>query len=177
MMFSLGGEVVFVVFGAWLEDAFALSIIGLGWTAMIIGLSELTGEGATVVFTDRLGKRRAVAIGMLISMTGFLLLIVFRSSLGLGLVMIAIALMGFEFTIVSAIPLASEMVPTARSRYLALTVLAMSLTRAAGAALGPWLFTTFGVGTNALVAAGANAVGLVVLLTLVRERSASPAPS
>ena len=171
--FALASEMIVVVFGAWLEDSFGLSLVALGGAAFLIGASELAGEGATFAFTDRIGKRRAVLIGLTISAIGFALLVPARGEMGLGLAVLAIALFGFEFTIVSSIPLASELVPTARARYLAWMVVSMSLARGLGAALGPNLFDTFGLPGPAIAAVVADVIAAVVLVAFVRERPTS----
>jgi predicted MFS family arabinose efflux permease len=78
-------------------------------------------------------------------------------------------LFGFEFTIVSSIPLASELMPGSRTRYLGWLVVAMSLARGIGAAVGPLLFDSFGIPGPA-VAAVVSVVGAGVILVVgVRE--------
>jgi predicted MFS family arabinose efflux permease len=168
-LFSGGTELVFVVLGAWLEDGFGISLLGLGGIAFLLGAAELLGEGGTVVGTDRVGKRRAVAAGLAVTAAAFAALAAFETTLVAGVAAVSIALTGFEFTIVSAIPLASEMAPHGRARYLALTIVAMALGRAVGAIVGPRLFVGTGLAGPALGAAGANALALVLLLVLVRE--------
>jgi predicted MFS family arabinose efflux permease len=172
-LFSLASEMIIVVFGAWLEDSFGLSLAALGGAAILIGMAELAGEGATFGFTDRIGKRRAVFIGLAISAAGFALLVPARNVIGFGLLFLAVALFGFEFTIVSSIPLASELQPSARARYLAWMVVAMSLARGIGAATGPSLFQTFGLSGPALVAVAADLLAMVLLVGWVRERAGS----
>lgn len=174
-LFTAGAEVMFVVMGAWLEDEFGLSLVSLGGLATLIALAELTGEGLTVGFTDRLGKRRSVAIGMALAIVGFVLLAVFEASLVLGVAAMMFAYLGFEFTIVSAIPLATEIRPAARVRFLAWMVVAMSIGRTIGTAVGAPIFESLGVPGNALFAAAANIVGLVVFLGWVRERAGGDA--
>jgi len=171
--FALASEMIIVVFGAWLENSFGLSLVALSGVAFLIGASELAGEGATFAFTDRIGKRRSVLIGLAISATAFALLVPARGTMGLGLAFLAIALFGFEFTIVSSIPLASELVPSARARYLAWMVVAMSLARGIGAAVGPNLFDAFGLPGAAIAAVGADIIAAVVLIIWVRERPVS----
>jgi predicted MFS family arabinose efflux permease len=168
--FSLASEMIIVVFGAWLENSFGLSLAALGGAAFLIGASELAGEGATFGFTDRIGKRRAVIVGLMISATAFALLIPVRNEMALGLAMLSVALFGFEFTIVSSIPLASELVPRARARYLAWMVVAMSLARGIGAAVGPILYRSFGLPGPASAAVAADILAAVILVALVSER-------
>ena len=125
-LFSGASELMFVVFGAWLEEAFALSLVALGGTAVFIAFAELTAEGSTVAFTDRMGKRRAVVIGLAVSAVGFALVAVFSTSYVLGMAALLVGIAGFEFSIVSGIPLATEVRPLGRTRYLSWMVVAMS---------------------------------------------------
>ena len=168
-IFSGAAEVMFVVMGAWLEDSFGLSLLSLGGLATLIGLAELTGEGAVAAFADRVGKRAIVALGMIVAATGFLLLAAMEGHLVAGIGSMMVAFLGFELTIVGSIPLASELRPYARARFLAWMIVAMAIGRTAGAASGAGIFAVFGVAGNAVVAAAANLVALGVLLTWVRE--------
>ncbi len=168
-LFALASEMIVVVFGAWLEDSFGLSLLALGGAAFLIGASELTGESATFAFTDRIGKRRAVLAGLVVSGIGYALLVPASGSLGIGLAVLAVALFGFEFTIVSSIPLASELMPRTRTRYLGWMVVAMSLARGIGAAIGPILFASFGIPGPAAAALVSVAVATVILNVGVHE--------
>jgi DHA1 family inner membrane transport protein len=174
--FALASEMIIVVFGAWMENSFGLSLAALGGVAFFIGASELAGEGATFAFTDRLGKRRAVLLGLVVSTVGFVLLVPAQNSMGIGLVILGIAMFGFEFTIVSSIPLASELMPMSRAQYLGWMVVSMSLARGIGAAIGPFLFDSYGLAGPAIAAATADVLAAVVLITKVREH-ANPEPT
>lgn len=169
-LFTLAAELMFVVFAAWLEDSFGLTLAALGGAAVLIGFAELAGEGATLAFTDRIGKRRAVVIGLAISATGFALLVPAERSLAAGIALLAVALFGFEFTIVSSIPLATELQPERRARFLAWMVVAMSVGRGVGAATGPLLFVASGLPGPALAAVAADVLAAVLLIAFVHER-------
>ncbi|MDH3398204.1 MAG: MFS transporter, partial [Acidimicrobiia bacterium] len=168
-LYSGASEIMFVVFGAWLEDGFGLSLLALGAAGVLLAVSELVGEGSTLVWTDRIGKRRSVAIGLVISALAYLLLAATNANFAAGMATMALALAGFEFTIVSTFPLASEVRPLARTRFLALLTVGMGLGRAAGASIGPFLYEQSGLTANTLVAAAANVIALVLLVSLVRE--------
>ncbi len=168
-LFSAGSELMFVVFGAWLENEFSLSLAALGGTAVLIALVELGGEGSTVAFTDRIGKRRAVAIGLVIAAVGFGLVAIFSESYVLGMAALLFGVGGFEFTIVSSIPLVTEVRPEGRTRYLSWMIVASGSGRAFAAAGGSPLFSLGGIAANAAVAAMANVVALGLLLAWVRE--------
>ena len=168
-LFSAASEIVFIAFGAWLENEFSFSLVALGGTAVLVALVELTAEGSTVAFTDRIGKRRAVGVGIVIAAVGFASLALVNDKYALGMVGLLIGVGGFEFTVVSSVPLSTEVRPHGRARYLSWVIVATSLGRGAGAAAGPPLFSAGGMGANAVVAAVANLLALVVLIAWVRE--------
>jgi predicted MFS family arabinose efflux permease len=163
---SAANETVNLLFGVWLEDAFGLQIAALGAASAVIGLSELGGEGLVAAFVDRLGKPRAVALGLAVNSLGALALpLVGRSEAG-ALAGLFFFYISFEFTIVSSIPLMTEILPSARATVLALNVSGLSLGRALGALAGPQLYA-LGFGA---VAAGAVAFNLLALLALWRMK-------
>ena len=172
-LFTFGTDVTLVVFGAWLEQGFGLSLLALGGVSTIIGLAELAGESFTLAFGDRIGKRRTVAAGLVTGLGAYLLLPVTATSVAGGLATLALALAGFELTIVAGIPMASEMRPDARAGFLALTGVALAAARGVSAAVSPRIFAHLGLAGNAHVSAAAYALALVLLLTRVRERGTS----
>ena len=175
-VFSGSSELMFTALGAWLEGSFGLSILVIGGVATLLGVAELAGEAGVMTWADRIGKRRAVGVGLIIAALAYAATAIFHDSRVLGLGFYSLALAGFEFTIVSAIPLASEARPTARARFLALMIVAIGLGRAVGAFVGPGLFERFGVAANAWIASAGNVVALVILLLLVAERTGSERP-
>lgn len=172
VLFSLAAEVVFVALGSWLELEFDLEVVQLGLFAAVLGFSELGGELTTLAFADRVGKRNAISAGIVLAICGFLLIAVAGSTLPGALAAAALAFFGFEVTIVSALPFASEVLPSARSRYLGFIQAAMATARAIGAAVGNPLFDAFGIAANAGVAAVLNLASLFLLLSLIKEHGA-----
>jgi predicted MFS family arabinose efflux permease len=163
---SAANETVNLLFGVWLEDAFGLQIAALGAASAVIGLSELGGEGLVAAFVDKLGKPRAVALGLAVnSLAALALPLVGRSEAG-ALTGLFFFYISFEFTIVSSIPLMTEILPSARATVLALNVSGLSLGRALGALAGPQLY---GLGFGA-VTAGAIVFNLLALLVLWRMK-------
>jgi predicted MFS family arabinose efflux permease len=171
-LFSFAAETTFIVFGAWLEDDFGLSLAALGLASTAIALAEMSGEGAVLLFADRIGKIRMVGWGLGVSAIGYAALAGLSGSLALGLVALAGTFVAFEITIVSAIPLASEIAPRARSRYLALFMVALGIGRAVGDVIGPRLYTSDGIPAAALTSAGSAIVALVLVVVVFRGRDA-----
>jgi len=169
-LFSFAAETTFIVFGAWLEDDFGLSLAALGLASTLIALAEMTGEGSVLMCADRIGKIRMVGWGLGISAVGYALFAPASSSLTLGLLALAATFVAFEITIVAAIPLASEIAPRARSRYLALFMVALGIGRALGDVLGPVLYTWKGIPATALTSAAGALVALALVLAVFRGR-------
>lgn len=173
-LYAAAAEMMFVVLGAWLEG-FGLSLVALGGVTVFIGLAELSGEGAMVLFSDRIGKRRSIVAGIIIAAVGFTGFAVVETSLVLGMGAVMIAYFGFELAIVSGIPYATELHPHARARFLAWLVVAWAVGRSLGAAVGPWLFSGYGLATLALIAAILNVVAAGVFVgTSPLHRVAGP---
>lgn len=168
LLISTANEVINIVFGAWLEQAFALQIIALGAASIVIGAAELTGEGLVAGFTDRLGKLRSVAIGIVLSSLAAVALPLLGRSLPGAVVGLFLFYVTFEFTLVSTIPLMSELVPAARATLMASNISSHALGRALGALIGSTLFM-FGFHVNGLAAAALNLLALMILLRFVRE--------
>lgn len=166
---SLAAEITFVVFGAWMEVQFGLTLLALGAASTVIALAELSGSTSVLVFADRLGKRRTVIVGIALATLGFASLPL-AGSVTTGLGAFAVGLLGFELTIVAAIPLATELHPGARSRYLAWFVVAIGVGRTVGAGIGPALFERLGIGAPAAIAVVMNLVALAIVVAVVTER-------
>jgi predicted MFS family arabinose efflux permease len=141
LLLTLAIEVPFIVYGAWLETTFGLSLTALGLASTIVGLAEAAAELGATIITDRLGKRRSVLVG-LYGLTTSLVLLPWLPKLGLGPALAGVALMilTFEFGMVSLMPLATELAPEARASLLSLNFMAFSLSRVLGASIGGWLW-------------------------------------
>jgi predicted MFS family arabinose efflux permease len=168
-LMMVANEFLLIVYGTWMESSFGLSVGGLGLATMVIGAAEMLGEISVGGLTDRLGKRRAVAIGLALTAACYVALPLVAVDLRSALVGLFVLFLGFEFAIVSIIPLATEAVPEARGTMMALNVAAVSLGRAFAAPLGVALWSGGGLIWNGLAASAATLVALTVLLALVRE--------
>ncbi|OGO09249.1 MAG: hypothetical protein A2Z66_09940 [Chloroflexi bacterium RBG_13_66_10] len=168
LLISTGNDLVNVVFGAWLEVSFGLQVVALGAASAVIGIAELGGEGLVAALADRLGKRRAVGAGIILNSLACLALPVLGRWLPGALIGLFLVYVTFEFTLVSAIPMMSELVPNARATMMGSNVGAHSAGRALGALFAPVLFQ-FGLPANVAVAAGLDLVALVVLVSVVKE--------
>jgi len=161
-------EMVSLMFGVWLEDSFGLKIVALAGAATVIGLSELSGEGLVALFSDGLGKARAASIGLILNCLAALALPwIGRTAPGalLGLFLFYIT---FEFMVVSAISVMTEIAPAARATYLSIGVVAGLGGRAGADFLAPALYALgFPVVTFAAILL--NLIALFAIRRLARH--------
>jgi predicted MFS family arabinose efflux permease len=166
-LYTAANETITLVYGVWVEQAFALSIASLGATALAIGISELGGETLVTIFTDKIGKRKALAIGIIGNCLATLTLPIFGRWLAGAMISLILFYLTFEFTIVSGIPLMSEILPSARATMLASHMAFLAIGRSIGDLLAPTLFMQSflpGIGANAIVAILFNLLALLALI-------------
>lgn len=164
--FTLANEVANLVFGIWMEGSFGFKLTALGLVAAGIGMAEFGGEALVGGVVDRLGKVRAVALGLLANSAAALAMAALGNSLAGAVACLILFYLTFEFTIVSSLPLMSEILPEARATLLAANMALISLGRAAGAWLSPRLFalgSSQSILFNALAAVGFNLLALLAL--------------
>lgn len=144
-----GNQVVSLAFGAWMEDSFGLQVAGLGLTSALIGFSELGGAGLAALAADRLGKKRAVTIGLALNILAAGGLRLLPHPLWGALIWLVLFYLSFEFAIVCSLPLMTEVLPEQRATTMAAYLAATSI----GIGLGAWLppfFYYWGMWANAL---------------------------
>lgn len=171
---SAANELVNLIFGVWLEDSFGLRIAALAGASAVIGLSELSGEGLVALTTDRLGKPRALALGLIGNMLASLLLpFIGRTEVG-ALVGLFLFYITFEYVMVSHIPLMTEVMPEARATLLSFNVTGHSLGRMIGAFLATVIYERLGFFPVALTAILFNAFALLALAELTQRIAILP---
>ena len=167
LLVVLANQVISIVFGIWMEASFGLQLEQLGAASIVIGLAGVAGVTAAIVFTDRLGKRRAIAAGIGLNMLACLALPAASGQLWAALAGLFVIYLSFEFLLTSLIPLMTALTPQARGTFMAANVAAISLGDALGALLGPVLFQR-GLAANAGAAAVFNLAAVLILLAFVR---------
>jgi predicted MFS family arabinose efflux permease len=172
---SMANDGLFVVYGAWLEQAFGVSLLALGASTRVIGAAELLGESLTAIFGDRVGLKRFVVIGLVMATIAYLLLPVIGKTLPAALGALFLIFFAFELTVVSSLGLSTEVLPTARATMVAGFFAAAGVGRMAGALSGGLLWSTMGLPAVALFSASATLIGLLSLLWGLRGWQAGPA--
>jgi predicted MFS family arabinose efflux permease len=158
-----GNNLISVIFGVWMEEAYGLKIAAIGAAAMVIGFAELGGEGLVGLVVDRFGKRRTIAAGLIVNILSAALPFFMGGTVAGALVWLFIFYLSFEVTLVAALPLMTEVLPSARATLMAVFLAASSLGMAAGVFCGPRLYSAGGFTFNVIAAMAANVLGLVML--------------
>lgn len=134
--FSVANDLFFMVFGAWMEESFHLSLIALGSSVFVVGFAELLGEIAVASLSDRIGLQKAVVIGTLLSAAAYGMIPVLGRSAPGALVVLFLIFLFVEFSIVTLISRATELLPGMRGAMMSGYIAASSAGRMAGALLG-----------------------------------------
>jgi predicted MFS family arabinose efflux permease len=163
LLIGLANDNFFIIYGAWLEQAFALSIVALGLASSVIGAAELVGEGLTASIADRFGLKRSIISGLALSALSYLLLPLLGHTLPLALLGLFIIFLTFEFAIVTTISLATEVLPGARATMMASLMATMGVGRVIGALVGGPIWLAGGLITVCVVSAVTTALALACL--------------
>lgn len=160
---TAAAQFLFLTHGLWLEDVYDLDTAEVGLAVLAVGAVEVVATMGSSRLTDRVGKRRSIVGGVLV-MTAMILLLatVEAPPLGVGLLMLVVAFLGFEYAIVSAMPLLSELDPGARAQMVGRAVSVTTLVRAIITPLATLLYVEVGFAATMFSAAGAGTLALVL---------------
>jgi len=161
---SLANDNLFVVYGAWFENDFNVSLLSLGFSTVAIGSAELTGEFLTSAFADRIGLKRAIVSGLILAIIAYLLLPLVGTSLPLAMVGMFLVFCAFEFTMVTSFSLSTELLPGARATMMAGFYAASGLGRMVGVLVGGLIWKSGGIAAVASLSAALTVLGLLSLL-------------
>lgn len=163
-LMALANDNLFIIYGLWLEQSFALSIVALGLATTVIGLAELIGEGLTASIADRIGLKRAIFGGLVLSALSYLALPLVGQTLPLALAGLFIVFLTFEFSVVTAISLFTEILPEARATMMSAAIAAMSVGRVIAAKLGGQIWELGGLWAIGSVSAAITLLALGCML-------------
>jgi predicted MFS family arabinose efflux permease len=142
---------LFVIYGAWLENSFGLSVVALGIGTGIIGIAELFGSSFTAAFSDRIGIKKSIVWGISLCSGAYLLLPLAHESLSFALTALFVVFLFFEQSIVAFISLCTELMPDSRATMISLLLASSGLGRVTGALSGGLIWQRFGMETVCIV--------------------------
>jgi predicted MFS family arabinose efflux permease len=156
-------QCIFITFGAWLDDEFGFGAIGIAAVGFSFGIVELYASITSASKTDTWGKEKSIAIGCLIMVPGGVALWLVSQNLVLGLIALLVYILGFEFAVVSMLPLATHLVPKRPGSGLGLVIGAGTLGRSVMSLVATRAYeSSNGIALPALI--GAASAGIATLL-------------
>ncbi len=162
-------QCLFVVFSSWLADDHGASAAGVSAVSFLLGGIELVASLGTIVVTDRLGKHTAALLGTALMVPAAAALAIGNGQLAVGIVALVVFTGGFEFALVSTLPMVTEVRPEARGTCLGVAVGLGTLGRGAATIGSTAAYDRIGVSASA-VGALACAVGVLALGGAGRRR-------
>lgn len=140
IVITLGQVLTFASFGSFLKDHHGFSVGARGGIVAGIGAMELLGSGGTALITDKLGKVNAILTGVAVMALGSGgLITIGQGSSAAAVGSVLVFFLGFEFAYVSLLAVISEIGGERRGFVVAVDHAAVTVARAAGAAMGPFL--------------------------------------
>jgi predicted MFS family arabinose efflux permease len=144
---------LFVTFGSWLEDEFGFTEAGISAVVFGLGAFELLASVTSARRTDTWGKERSTIFGALLILPAGLLLTVGHNNAIIGLILLGIYLLGFEFSIVSMLPLSANLIPSSPGRGLGIVLAGGTLGRASMSLIGTAAYDKFGINVPSFIGA------------------------
>ena len=166
---SVANDNFFVVYGAWMERSFHLSVVALGLTTTIIGGAELIGETLTASLGDRVGLQRSMSTGLVLSTLSYLILPMVEHSFPGALGALFSVFLFTEFAVVAALSVSTEVMPDGRATMMSGYLAAASFGRVIGSLMGGVVWTVGGLAAVAAVSASINALALISFLWGLRS--------
>jgi predicted MFS family arabinose efflux permease len=157
-LLAAASQLVIVVYGVWLEERHAFPTAAIGAVGFLLGLGDLAAAVTTMRLTDRIGAARAVRIGVVVLVVAALALAAGHRSPVAGIAALLLLLLGYEFALLSAKPLLTEIDPEQRGLGIGLGFGTAAACRGLAAIAGTAAFSAGGLGAAALLAAATGTV-------------------
>ena len=167
---TASAQFVFIGHGLWLEDTYDLDASEVGLAIIAVGIVEVIATLGSAGLTDRLGKRVSIIAGVLLMTVMVGALAVFPAPpLPIGLLLLVMVFLGYEFAVVSSIPLISQLDPNARARMVGRAVGLSTVVRAVGTIAATELYLNQGFATLMATSAAFGLISVVLAFTVMPE--------
>jgi len=177
---TAASQLLFVTFGAWLEDDHGFTSATLAAVTFMIGGLELISSSLSTARVDHWGKERSVAGGAVVMIVAGVAFVALHGVLALGLVTLGVFIASFEFSIVSVIPIGGDLVPGRPGAGLSRGLASSAIGRALATLPATMMYERAGIGWCALAAvllAAVIALSMTWRLRLLERARPAPAVS
>ncbi|MBK8988553.1 MAG: MFS transporter [Chloroflexi bacterium] len=165
-------EILFIVYGDWMESSFNLTLASLGLASGVIGGSEIVGETFAGWSVDRFGKRPVIITTAILNSLLYILIPHTSASLMAALITLFFLFLTFEITLVGGMPLMTELVPQSRGVVMTIVLAAMSMGRLLGSTIGPLIWEHGGFVWSGLASGVIMGTAVFILYRWIREGEA-----
>ena len=166
-------QTMFVTFGSWLDDEFGFTEAGISAVAFGLGAFELFASITSARRTDLWGKERSAILGAGLIVPAGLLLTVGHNHLISGLILLGIYLLGFEFAIVSLLPLGANLITNSPARGLGIVLAGGALGRASMSVIATATYDSFGINVPAFIGACSALCTILCMMAYSRTTKVS----
>ena len=167
---TASAQFLFLGHGLWLEDTYSLDAAQIGFAVIAVGAVEVAATLGSARMTDALGKRTSMLAGGMLMTATLVALALFPSPpLAVGLLLLVLAFLGFEYAIVSAIPLMAELAPGNRARMIAVGITVSTVSRALITLVATAVYIEWGFAALMAVAAVFGAAAVLMAITVMVE--------
>ena len=133
-----------ITFGPWFEDDLGFSSFGFIVIVVILGVFELAASIGSSRVTDLWGKELSTIRGVMVMAVAALLMTLGYQFAPIAIPMLILYIAAFEFALVSMLPIAANLVPTAGGIGLGITMGAGTLGRAIFSSVATSLYDSVG---------------------------------
>jgi predicted MFS family arabinose efflux permease len=126
----------------------------------MIGAGELVGEALVALLADRMGLARAAVGGVVLTAAAYLVMPLVAHTLPLAFAALFVTFLAFEFTVVTAVGLITEVLPDARGTMMGALSATSSTGRVLGALTGGYVWLWGGLAATGCVAGLLSALAL-----------------
>lgn len=166
-VFMGSAQCLVLTHGLWLEDTYNFDAAQIGFAVIAIGVLEVLATLFSSGFTDSIGKRNSMVGGALLMIGGMGGLLLSESPpLGQGLGLLMISFLGFEFGVVSLIPLIAELDPLQRAGVFGWSMFVAQISRGVFTLVATWLYQSSDFGFRAVMGLAIALAGGAVVLAL-----------
>jgi predicted MFS family arabinose efflux permease len=167
----LAAVTIFINYGTWLVREYSLGAAQLGSIALILGVADLGGSILMSFIGDKMGLRRGVLAGTILTIVGYGLLPVFNAGLVLAVIGLIITRFAFEFTVVGVIALVSEQVPSNQGKLMTLAAATALLGATLASFIGPWVYETYDLLGLSIISVSVMLFSYLLVWRFVRNRA------
>lgn len=148
-----GSQCLTITFGPWFKDYFGFHSSGIVAIVVVLGFIELVASISSSRVSDLWGKERSASRGAMLMAIGGAAMAIGHGHVVIAVPMLVVFMLGFEFAVVSVLPVAANIAPGSSGTGLGMAVGAGTFGRAALSPIATSTYTHVGPAVPTIIAA------------------------